>query len=176
MLCSTPWIQGCFVFYRSNPPLCATLWTNVWMGVHEIVRVGQISHTEQCGTFLNVVESFFYFAGSVFVSNISRKTSDRIFMNEISRIFQIRHKEELARVFHAWLNCFTLPKLSTVACLSAKSQKMDESVFIKLSEKVGYNTRNNLEHFSNVAFYLIDKGLFSIFWIHVCWQHYRKTG
>ena len=163
MLCLTPWVQNCFVFFRSYPPLVATLWTNGWMGVHEIFRVGQISHTEQCGTFLNVVESFSYFAESVFVNNISRKTSDRVFMKEISRIFQTRHREQLVRVFHAWLklNYFTLPKLSPVACLLAKSQK--KWIFIKFSEKVEYDTRKISNIFSNVAFNLLDAEFFFYF-------------
>ena len=46
-------------------------------------------------------------------------------------------------------------------------EKKEEPVLIKFSAEVRQETRNNLEHFRDVAVNILNTGFFSIFWIRV---------
>ena len=43
-------------------------------------------------------------------------------------------------------------------------KKVDEWNFRKFTEYGGYRTRNNVEHFGDVAFNLLETGFFFYFW------------
>ena len=52
----------------------------------------------------------FLFSESEFITNITKKTDGGIFSN----FSGYGHKKELARLFHAWLDCFVLLRLGAV--------------------------------------------------------------
>ena len=80
-----------------------------------------------------------------------------------------RHKKQLARLFHTCLDCFTVSHLGA----PVHHGKINQWILIKFSGYVGYDTSNNLEHLGDGRFSPFDTGfLFSIFWVHVCWQHH----
>ena len=62
----------------------------------------------------------FLFSECVFVNNIIENGWTDF--HKIVRICQARHKKELARLFHASLDCFTLSHLGAPMCLLATFQ------------------------------------------------------
>ena len=87
------------------------------MDVYEIFRKYWPSHKEQTGAFWGwclwppwIQDSFFYFLYPCFLS-ASRNNG----WMDIHYILRYGHKGQLARLFHAWIDYFTLPKLGTAA-------------------------------------------------------------
>ena len=90
--------------------LIATLRKYGWMDFQDIVRIGRLWHKEQSETFWRWSDRgfIFLFSGSVFIGNIMEGITDQWIFTNFSGY---GHKEQLATLFHARIDCFTLLKL-----------------------------------------------------------------
>ena len=99
---------GVWVIEQHVGILCATVRSpTVWMGFHEIIRMGRTWYKKQSGTFWGVVFNplkivFFIFR----IRHCWQHCGGWMDFHEISRICRTRHKMQLARQIHAWQNSF----------------------------------------------------------------------
>ena len=101
--------------------------------------------------------------------------------NGLSWIFMIcqaRHKKLFSRLFHAWLDCFTISHLGAASCLCAYYGAMDESIFLnKIFGIVSLWHQGTIWNILGMKHLIpwIQGSFFSISWVCVCYQHYWIT-